>query len=668
MSTAGYLQKFRSGISQGQYEKLTRTLNSQNQQGQFSNYAQFRERLDNLTRELFEKRIAPLFTLYTAIPGQPIDSETYNFMLGRLQDDLEIAFAEAGKIGDVLRAHDAIVRDMFLKDLKNAVADLERQVATHELVVNSPYAFQKTLFSNFSGAGDIRESRSVGTEGLFVDPRTGERISSVNDGSIDRLGRYLVLPLQNSGYIQPNKVRQIFDFEAVASEKNVQTDDLRLQNLIDNTNNTYWSYLYLFKEASNSKVTTKLEFDFGGQQEINFLEIDPALLFNVELSKIIYFDHSGTAKEIPLGLIISRNKQKVQFSKIATSKVILVFENENAIPVNYVVRDLVDPLTEVISEALIEQLGRSREWVTSEFSGRQFQIGFDNIRFGMASYKDMGAFVSKPLEIGEPVKLIGFTCDESRPAAAVATPFVFEPTTDTYDNDDYLFGGSVEYWVLRKLLASSGSLLSFDVFPILPIGRTRVNHEVLVLTHRFSTTTLVDNVGRLMFYVDPSSVGDGTETGNVRVYRNGILLTKIADESSGDGWWLETRLSQDIPGVNVPMATAIGISQARIGDRYTVSYTPTLSNVLTKEKVSGSAGSHQYLVDLAGDLTARPYLDQVVLSESMVGTQEVGSVEMRLMVIMRRSVADESLSPYLRSFILAGSTQGLNEPEDELNG
>jgi len=48
-------------------------------------------------------------------PLEIIDSETFNYMLERIQDDLEAGFEEANNIEEVQNSHRSIMRDAFLK-------------------------------------------------------------------------------------------------------------------------------------------------------------------------------------------------------------------------------------------------------------------------------------------------------------------------------------------------------------------------------------------------------------------------------------------------------------------------------------------------------------------------------------------------------------------------
>jgi hypothetical protein len=661
-----YLNQFKSLISQSQFERLIKSLNSDKQQGQFSSLDQFRTRLETLSKELFEKRIAPLLKLFLGVPGFIIDTETYNFMLDRLQDDLEVAFQEAKNIDEVLRSHQALVKDLILKNLKHAVSDLERQIATHELIVTSPHGFNKTLFSNFDGIGTMRFQRTVETEGLFVDPRENVLMPSAFDASIDEIGKYLTLPFQNIGYIPIVGIRQIFDSEAVVTGYSVSSDDLKLSNLIDDLSNTYWSQLYLFEVNQPTVVITKLELDLGGTQEINFVEIEPVLLNDVVLQEIDYLDSNGVLETIDTEEAIGNHRTKIQFQKIAASKIILIFRNENSSQVNYVVgqKDQSVDLPDVISPLLAQRLQLVSDSRTITFSGRQFQIGFDNIRVGLATFQEAGIFISEELSLGQPMKLVGLKTEEIRPTAYASAPLDFSPESDTYDDlsDQKIFAGSIEYWILRKQFSDRQELLSFNVFPILPLGITRINHERLILTHHFSANTLVNDSGRLMFYIDPDSVES-----TLAVFRNGNSLNQIDDESEGDGWLIEPRLTNDLLSSGSPMKFGIRLSQPRAGDIYTVSYTPTISNILTTAKAS-NGNEHQTLVDLVGDLSARSYLDQVVLNEETTGANQVAGTTVCLMIVLRRNNADGNLSPIVKNFILAIGAKDLTRFEDQLYG
>src|SRR5688572_28046728 len=115
---AQYIAKLKDAIRKRQTEQILKRLNKQKNARQIRSVEEFTTRLDSLVRELTQTTLTPTLKLFTAEPDQTIDSETYNFMLDRVQDDLESAFEESVNIAEVQKSHEAIVRDVILKNLR----------------------------------------------------------------------------------------------------------------------------------------------------------------------------------------------------------------------------------------------------------------------------------------------------------------------------------------------------------------------------------------------------------------------------------------------------------------------------------------------------------------------------------------------------------------------
>jgi len=660
---ASYLEKFKSTIGQNQFNKLMQVLNKQKKDGEFATLQQFKERMDALTNELFNKRITPLLKVYLQKARGAISSRTYNFMLDRIQNDLEIAFDEARNIDETLRGHQAIMKDMVLRNLKHALSDLESQVATHELIVSTGYGFNKVIYSNFAGASVSRLQRDDQNSSLFFDHRTSTALGLEFDSIIDEVGKYLTLPYEDTGYIKILDVRQIYDSTAVASEQEVTPDEMKLTNLIDNTNNTYWGKLYLYSTNDSfdsddnpivatdyipSGVTTKLEFDFGGTKEINFVEIEPALLYEIKLNAIQYVKGDGSVASFSdIDEPIYNNRVKIPFRKIAAKKVILSFYNENSIHIDYSVNEKQTRLSDVVNSSLVEDLNLDNTLSQQNFHGKQFQIGFDNIKMGLANYNYEGIFISKPISIEAPAKTMGLKAIEKRPMSDTGLFDSVSLSEDTYDaSDSNVYFGSLEYNVIYRMYDEYKNIISTDIFPILPIDVSKINHERLLLTHQYGTT-LLNNTGKLRFYTTDSE-------GGIKVYRNGALLNNVAYESSEDGWTKETLLCSNIPNIGTPMRYAIRITQPRSGDIFTATYTPVVSNVklIDLDGTEDSSSKHQRVIDLTGDLTVRSYTDQLIELLSIKRATNIVSADVYLMIVMRQDTGNKNLTPIVSEYML----------------
>jgi len=657
-----YLNNFNSIITNGQANRLLKVLNNKKLNGEFSSLAAFRDRVNGLMEDLFSSKLEPLLKLYLALVGRKIDTETYNFMLEKIQDDLEIAFQEAIKIDEVQRSHEAIV-SYQLKNIRHALADLQAKVSTHELIVTSKYGFGTSIYSDFSGATSPRLQRDTETSRLFIDPRTLNFIESNYDAAVDEIGKSLVLPVKDEEYVDITSARLIFDDVAINSGKeDVTPENNKISNIIDNKKGTYFSKFYLFPTSANGTETapnilrTKIELDLGGATSVNFIEIEPYLLKEIKLESIGYFTSDNVFEEIDIeDRAIQNHRTKIFFKKIGASKIILVFSNENYLmKTNSVYKNKeVSLSSDIISPVLSDMLNITDEKEIENFTGKVFQIGFDNIKAGYASYENKGIFISQPKKLkNNTVKIAGLVADELRPTKLVTNDI--EYISDTYpDNDNNSFMGSIEYWIIKKSYDENGIKISTDMIPILPINVERQSHERLILTHKYSSASPINDSGKLIFYTNVSE-------GNIKVYRNGdTLLSQVAEGSDQDGWYIETNLTNNTPNSGQRMQTGIHLTKPRAGDIYTVSYNPLTSNIRNLDTNYNGDTTHKKVVDLTVNGTALSFLDQVVLFSEYKGPTKIESSDVSLMIILRRNTADLNSTPILEKYLLA---LGLNDP------
>jgi hypothetical protein len=653
-----YLDKFNETISNNQYNRLLKDVNNYKVNGQYQSLDDFKKGIDSIIQDLFQKRITPLLRLFLAIKGNPIDIETYNFMLEKIQDDLEIAFFETNQINTVLKSHQAILKYQTLPNLRHSLADLEAKIRVHEMATNFEQGFDRTLFSNFLGQGGNRLGRSLEAQNLFLDPRTKKTVTSKYDLSLDEVGKYLTLPTSETSYLTLTDIRQIFDNEAISTGVRVNPENSDIHNIIDGTQGTYWNVEYLFEEEIPSSITTKIEIDLGGPQLLNFIEIEPALLAEVVLTDVIVLSPTSIPETITVNQIVKDHRVKISLKKSIATKIQLVFTNENSFSENFQVEESDLSIKDVVNDAVVDLLHLGTENVnTVKFSGKKFQIGFDNIWVGLNRYENMGIFISNPIKVNSPSKGYCITSTESRPGSLLGDVNQIQQV-ETYSATD-IYYGSIEYWLIRELFDVNGNLVSIDTVPILPLKTERIYHERLLLTDNFNSSQ-VNDAGQLIFYTNET-------LGNIIVYRNNDSnpLTQVLSTDS-DGWMsltaAESSLTQNVPNSGKPMKFGILITMPKDGDIFTVSYTPITSNISTKE-VSESS-TNQFLVDLIGDLSARSFTDQLVITSQFKKISEISSVNSYIMVIMRRNCSNDNLSPLTKEFLLAVNLQDAGKIEE----
>jgi len=698
---AQYLEKFRGTIGKKQGEQIVKLLNKKKNAGQIQSVDEFAQRLEDLIRDLTSTVLTPSLSLFLGEKGDVITSETFNYMLDRVQDDLEAAFEEANNIDEVQQAHEAIIRDVILKNLRAGVAELDSKITLYEFINQNTQGFDSAIFSTFRESREERTSRGAANAILFADKRIRDFIPSTQDAAIEVIGERLTLADDGAGrvYHSIKSIRQIFDSESPQSDKVVERPGSSLSNVIDETKGTYWIQTLLFpQETQYARV--KLELDLGGVRESNFIEIEPISRKGIVLEKIQYVDNNNVVTTLAEPELSVEYPVGVRMAKVATRRFILVFRNENSRVENFEFTDqnslidqgflerseraefveadklnknvtmeaLSDELDELVRSSEIKEIVSIAPRPKESYSGTAFTTGFDNIYIGLANHSDRSIYVSTPMEITKPAR-VGLKAVESRPyhkpyATVPDTAIRFTDETYTVDDDTY-FLGSIEYWIVKQELTEEGVLLSTSTFPILPLGVDRVYHERLVLYDR-SAITLTDNdLGETMFYTTKND-------GNIKVYRNGEEIPNVDGiVGASEGWRMYPQPSGDptdrIPGGGSPMRFRIQVVGVLRGDVYTISYTPSVSSttVITKPPYTefNSVGGLQ-IVDLVGDLSVRRNAGQVV-AVSDLGVQNTSQkTRIYLAIILRQNTADSSLAPAVEEYTLVSGSQNSSKFEE----
>lgn len=693
---AQYLDKFRGTIGKRQADQVIKLLNKKKNTGQIRTIDEFSQQLDDLIRELTGTLLQPTLKVFLTEENDVIDSEEYNFMLDRVQDDLEAAFEEANNIDEVQKSHEAIVRDVILKNLRAGVAELESKVALHEFLDKDNNGFDLAKFSTFRESKEERSQRGKGVNILFTDPRTNLTVPFNEDANVELVGERLTLALDRKNFYTIRSIRQVFDTTFPQSDKIVERPGTLLSNVIDNKTGTYWVQSLLFLENPNT-VKLKFELDMGAVKEINVIEIEPISQQGVFLEAIHYVDGNNIITLLSNPELNVGSPVAIQIRKIATRRVILTFRNESAIQKNFefVSQDTLlnqsltsqapkqpaapsvfSPLPDVmpsidsLNNELNDLLGSSevkdilsiKTKETFTYTGFSFETGFDNIRLGLSGYRNTSIFVTSPLEVCASTQL-GLKTVESRPVID-ATDGLTKYIATTYDGDaSDVYLGSIEYWLVKQDFGTDDALFRTTRFSVLPLGVSRVHHERLLLTEKSAATLNANDVGVTVFYTVSTSGGAGD--GSVVVYRNGTLLANIElTPTSAEGWKQITALSDQVPGNNTPMSYKIQIIGGLPGDIYTVSYTPMLSSTPNiPEPPYGaflSIGGLQ-VVDLVGDFSVRRNEGQRIVVENVESSQTIARSDVFLVIMLRRNTADAALSPIVEEYTLMGSCEDLTK-------
>lgn len=696
---AQYLEKFNGLIGKRQTEQIFKLLDKQRRSGQINNVDEFSTKLEKLIRELTGTVLTPTLKLFLGNPNDIIDSETYNFMLDRVEDDLSAAFEEANKIDEVQQAHEAVIRDLILKNLRAAHAELEGKITLFEFLNNDKRGFDTAIFSTFRESKEERTQRKGGTlQALFLDPRTGNIIPPTKDAAIDLVGERLTLGYDEHILHNIKTITQRFDGDSPQSDLIVEPPASDLRKMIDGRKGTYWIQSLLFSKTNKkTSVKVKLELDLGITKEVNFIEIEPALRKPVILEAIHYVDLNNVVKELATPELSFIGPISTIFKKIATKKLILTFRNENPtfvafeydpnrdtllnqsieespLGTNPTITGASEALDDILSSIKVKDIIGILPANISSFEGQDFLTGFDNIRVGRATYDNISIYLSTPIETSSKGQ-IGIRVVESRPYEDAVNGAI-KITEETYDHisDNELspdepsspiqgrkFLSSIEYWIIKQDFAEDNSLVRSTMFPILPLGVQRVYHERLILNNKVDSTQTSNDTGTTLFYTNRTS----TE-GNIKVYRNSIMLPDATDNVLElDGWKHLTgitHLADRIPNNGSPMRFRIQIQQPLPGDIFTVVYTPLVSSTSGIPKNINDATSNEFtsitglqVVDMVGDLSARVIDGQIILLDQTGKSSSAEKSKLYLSIILRQNTADTFLTPAVEEYtFLAG--------------
>ena len=334
-----YLEKFNSTVKQRQTEQIFKLLNKQRNIGQIRTVEEFTQKLDELVRELTQAELVPTLKPIPAEPGDLIDSDSYNHNLERVEDDLTAAFAEAHDIGQVQVAHEAIVRDIILKNIRHGLSELESKISLYEFLNGDPNSYTTAIYSTFRESKDERLSRgTAATSDLFRDPKLGSSTRGMQtDAVLDPIGERLVLGFTSANHVSIRSVVQLFDSDTTRTFQQVARPGSSIANILDETVGTYWSQAILTDVGAHAEITVKMELNLAGVRSVNFVDIEPAHVFPFNLYKIYYADSANVVQLLQTpDVTIDRTMTHI-FPTVTTNRLILEFVLDTKKRVSFII-------------------------------------------------------------------------------------------------------------------------------------------------------------------------------------------------------------------------------------------------------------------------------------------------------------------------------------------
>lgn len=666
---AKYLAKFRDAITRRQTAQIVSLLNERRNTGRIRTVAEFNNQLNELVREILDTALKPFLTPFVAKGLEKIDSEAHNHMLDRLQDDLTSAFEETTNIDITIKSHEAIVRDIIMKRLREAVNDLDRRLVTYKFFDEDNGGLTQALYSTFKEGGP-RVGRGSKEVLLFTDPRTDTLLTVSDDAVIDVGAERLVLSEDDVTTYTITEAEQIFDSEAPGSELFVEPAFSSLQNMTDGVQGTYWLQSLLFSQLKEY-VKVKVGLSLGGPRDINFVEVEPATRNGVILETIEYVDSANELKTLSSPSLFIPARKRIAVNRVAAKKIILTFKNiaprkvefeynPDVVPLfDQALNEPLDGYTPDLKSAekeLYKMLGDSevRSILSvsdptannSVFVGYEYSFGIDNIWIGEAKYDNIGVYAAGRLEVDKLGRL-ALRATESRPISSGQTII---DTSTTYDlGDSNMVHSSIEYYVFRKDYGQDGTLLRSAVIPIIPKNVSRVNHERLVLNELSVSGNIIEDIGSTRLFTNRTA-------GNVKVFKNGVELEDVTDGGS-DGWQDVSDSDDRTPNTGDPMTMKIQVFSPSEGDIYTVSYDVLTSttSVIPATLNEFTTRSGALISDLAGDLSAIMLHDNAIsINKDLLGV-DVASSDIYLIIILRRNTSSTTVTAAVEDFILGAA-------------
>lgn len=651
-----YLDKFTKKIDKRQVDQVLQKLNEKRQAGEIRTVDEFLSRLQDLIRDLTATQISPTLKIFSGKEDEVIDSETYNDMLDRIRDDFRSSFEEANNIDEMRQSQRAIMKDVVLKNIRRAIDELESKVDLYENKWNKYGSLFAAISSTFQEVSNNRTKRNIQQSGtIFSDPRNGKLIEKDSFTEKDRLT--LSSSVEEEYTIK--KIEQVFDSSFLQSDLIVQLPSTNINNIIDQQSYTYWIQSLLFTDIQ-SYAKIKLLLIFATEKDINYIEIEPITDKSIILESIEYEDTSFDIQTIHNTDIDFSSPTRINIPRISTKKIFLTFRNQNGIPVDFEYEDRISlfnqaidssqdnktpymanidsDLNRIVSSATIKNIIGIVPSNEESFSGYSYTFGIDNIRAGLNLYDNQSIYITPSLKITEELGQVSLEAKETRPKASSPTDTPSNSST-TYDgNDSDFYFSSIEYLVIKRDFDISGNIIKTSKYPIFPSDVTRIHHERLLLTEKSILTLINNDIGRTLMFTDKTY-------GNVKVYRNGYLLTYGVD------WFDVSSVPNKTPNSGGPMCFKIKIDNPLIGDIYTVTYTPMKSNTRGIPKnLSPFSGSGIDVVDMSGDLSVR-YINNNRLLFTKVNPKVVHS-EIFLSIISRNNSSRDTLSSVVEDFVL----------------
>jgi len=530
-----YLENFSSLIPGLQGNKIIQRVERMKETGEIQTETEYNAVLNDILSKVSLGDFKPTFE-FIALNETKSSSEHFNYLMERVQDDLEVAFIELNNIFSAIKAHDEVFKDRLLEELHQTLKRLEDDADNLTLINNSDNSFDSVEANTFSGDNFGLNQNSTFASELFYDPRTEKTITDNEIGFIDNQEEVLGLPIVRQADISFSEI-QVKTAESTGTEKDIKVVDSRVENIVDGDTSTGWTYNVLLKNQKSDGVNLSLECNLADKKEVNYLVIHPVSDFPVLLESIQYTDVDNQLIDIPDTFYFNKTLDKpirITFTDIIARKFIFNFKQYSSTLFDYnnlkdeIVLDDLKRKNNIIRNVSILD-GEIKKTIqnpeirdllplttSDDISYDIFYhyiLAFKEISAGLSAYRDNGYFISKPYQKNTPT-LLGLESDET--------------ILDFFNEDSSSLNkiGSFEYDIIKKDYNATDEVIRTTATPLLPLGSDKVINERLFFTNKRVIIPLR--------FLAHSSLNIAS---NVQLFRNNIELVLGVD------WRFDDRLN-----------------------------------------------------------------------------------------------------------------------------
>lgn len=328
---------WKSALATGQTNTISRVLNEKKESGEIKTESEYKQALNNLLSSLQSGVVAPLMSVYKAKSYESIDSETYNLMLERIQDDLSTLYSEAQAIAKSLNDQDVLFNKNVIPWIRNIITNIKNTITTIQALDGdiSGYGFTRVQYNVFYDINERLTRLAETAENLFYDSKTNTILDETYDAYIYESKNALSLPLDVDSSIQKSFTNvKIEEQYTTVPDFPIETNVVNgLGNILDGSTNSFWKSSLYFSDLTN-EVTFGISLGIVGVRKLNYLQVSPVSEYPIILSNILYEDVTGNIGELEinetgiLGKELNETKL-ITFLPTYISRIILVLEQKN---------------------------------------------------------------------------------------------------------------------------------------------------------------------------------------------------------------------------------------------------------------------------------------------------------------------------------------------------